>query len=109
MTPAGARGRKILFRVASITTDQGVETESFGDGPQAWARVTFGSGAERREAAAAGSVQAATFRVLSNAAVRAVTRRGRIVFDGDEWGITAIAPVGPQGAEIEFTATVRMG
>jgi hypothetical protein len=69
--------------------------------------VLFGNGSERREAAAAGGVQTAMFRCLSNTSLRSVTRRDRIVFEGVQWGISAISQVGAQGHEIEFTATVR--
>ena len=107
---AGQFDRMIQFRVATVTTDEeGVEVESFADGVRAWARVMFGSGAERREASAAGNVQTATFRTLANLSTRSITRRDGIIFDGNFWGIDAISPVGPQGNEIEFTAKVRNG
>lgn len=106
---AGRRDRQIQFRVATTATEagSGVEVETFADGPRAWAQVFYGSGSERREAAAAGGVQTATFRCLSSASLRAVNRRDRILFDGVEWGISAISSTGAQGHELEFTATVR--
>ena len=108
-TAAGNRDRQIQFLRSVVSTEagSGVENESFVPGARAWAKVLFGTGSERREAAAAGGVQTATFRCLSNSALRAVTRRDRILFEGAEWGISAISQVGSQGHELEFTATVR--
>jgi SPP1 family predicted phage head-tail adaptor len=106
---AGKRDRKIEFERATVTTEagSGIETETFVSLTFAWAQVFFGTGSERREAAAAGGVQTATFRCLSNSALRGVTRRDRILFAGAKWGISAISQVGAQGHELEFTATVR--
>lgn len=107
---AGQHDTPIGFRIATVTEDAvGVEREVFVDGTNAWARVSFGTGSERREAAAAGAVQSATFRVIASNATRAITRRDLIRYEGEDWGIASIAQVGPQGAEIEFVATVRKG
>lgn len=108
MIARGRFDRRVQFRLlASVRNGMGIEQESWTDGPSAWALVTFGTGQERRAAGASEAAQPATFRVRSCAALRAVTRRDRIAFDGDEWGITSIAPVGAQGGEIEFTAVRR--
>ena len=108
MIPAGERDRKIAFHAIVVTEDGlGTETEAVASDPvaQAFAKVLFGTGQERRDAAAAGAVQSATFRVLSTAAIRTVTERHIIRGLDADWGIVSISPVGPQGAEIEFTAT----
>lgn len=108
-TASGSRDRSIQFLRSVVSTEggSGVESEAFVPGARAWAKVFFGTGSERREAAAAGGVQTATFRCLSNSALRAVTRRDRILFEGTEWGISAISQVASQGHELEFTAMVR--
>lgn len=106
---AGRRDRQVQFLRATVDKEagSGIETETFEPFARAWAQVFYGSGMERREAAAAGGVQSATFRCLTNSTLREISRRDRILFDGVQWGINAIAQVGPQGHEIEFTATVR--
>lgn len=111
MAGVGDYDRLIAFHAATLAEDAlGVETETFGSTPaaQSWAKVLFGTGQERRDGAAAGAVQTATFRVTAmDAAVRGITTRDIIRFDGADWGISSIAPVGPQGAELEFAATRR--
>lgn len=110
MRKAGAADRKIQFLQATVTANAlGNEVETFAPVGFAWASVTFGSGSERREAASISAEQSIVFRVLSNSMVRAITRRDRIVFDGDAWGIKSISAVGPQGHEIEFGATFVEG
>lgn len=102
----GQYDRIIGFHTVTVGEDAlGTETETRTLAEQAWALVRFGSGSERRDAGASGAVQMATFRVLSTPALRGVTQRDQVQFDGAWWGITSIAPVGPQGSEIEFTAT----
>lgn len=110
-TPAGARDRKIRFeRTAPTEDDAGVEVPGAPVLIQAaWAMVRFGASAERRQAAVEGASQVATFRVLSTAALRGVTERDHIVFEGDSWSIVGIARIGGDAHEIEFTATVRKG
>lgn len=105
---AGKRDRKITFYPVTTTEDAlGVEIEADGSPVSAWASVLFGTGAERRELAQAGSAQTATFRVLSTASLRTATERWEIAFLGARWGIVSIVPIG-EACEIEFTA-VRKG
>jgi head-tail adaptor len=104
---AGKRDRKIAFYPRTLGQDAlGVETESDGTAVLAWANVRFGTGAERRDLAQAGSMQTATFRVLSTASLRTVTERWQIQFLGARWGIVSIAQLG-EADEIEFTATKK--
>ncbi len=105
--PAGKRDRKIAFYPRTVT-EGGLGTEVEADGAPvfAWAHVRFGTGSERRELAQAGSQQAATFRVLSTAALRAATERWEIEFLGSRWGISGILPIG-EASEIEFTAVKK--
>lgn len=107
----GNADRLVSLLTRSVTVSAlGGDVESFSAavGGSFWAFVRYGSGAERRDAAAAGSVQPATFRAVTNAVLRAATTGDRLSFDGAQWGISAIAFVGPQGGEVEFTA-VRIG
>ncbi len=69
---------------------------------RAWARVIFGRGSERRQAAREQVVQAATFIVLSEIRTRAVTADDhRIVHKGALWDVVAPGIANSKG-EIEF-------
>lgn len=107
MRGAGGRDRLVAFVPQVVVVDAvGVEVEADGAPVRAWAKVLFGTGAERREAGAQAAVQTATFRVLSTAALRAASERWSIEFNSARWGITSIAPIG-EADEIEFTAVRR--
>jgi hypothetical protein len=102
---AGKRDRKIAFYPRAVVEGAtGTEREVDGAPIYARANVRFGTGAERREASQAGSMQTATFRVLSTASLRQATERWEIEFLGARWGISGIAPIG-EAEDIEFTAT----
>jgi len=112
MMRAGKRQFRIVFqRATEGTSTLGVEVDdAWEEIEQAKAAISWGSGAERREAAAENASQTATFRVLSTVALRGVTPRDhRIVYEGVGWDITGIAPVGDLHREIEFTATRSRG
>ncbi len=104
---AGKRDRKIAFYPRAVATGE-TGTERMVDGVpiHAWANVRFGTGSERREASQAGTMQTATFRVLSTASLRQADERGEIEFMGARWGISSIAPIG-EAEDIEFTATKK--
>lgn len=108
MLASGQRDRLITFQRATITRSTlGQETESWATTlGTAWASVLYGKGSERREAAAQGASNTATFRTLYNPTLAAVTEKDRIVFNGN-WNITSIALIGR--SEIEFTAVIRKG
>jgi len=108
-TGAGARDQRVIFQRCSVTEDaMGVEVPRWDDLEPAWAKVLYGTGAERREAGALSAAQTATFRVRSTAALRSVTPADRIFHsDGQAWNITSIAKIGRW--EIEFTAVVAAG
>lgn len=90
--PAGQRDQLITVQAATTTSDDhGGETLAWADVAKAWARVRFGTGQERREAAQEGGVQPATFEILPTAALLGVSIGARIVFDGSNWDITDIA------------------
>lgn len=109
MIGAGRRDGLVIFERATVgRSGLGVETEvPWTELCRAMARVLYGTGQERRDAAAQGSSQAATFRVLSNPDTRGVTTKDRISFAGLVWNITGWAPIGSH--EIEFTATTGKG
>lgn len=106
---AGQRDRLIQFRLPVTTRGPlGGETESFVDGPRAWAKVLFGTSSERRDAAGEGSAQTATFRVRATADLRAINGRCVIVLGAATYGVNGPpVAVGSQGHDLEFSATMR--
>lgn len=103
MIGAGKRDRRIVFERASTTRDEyNEEADDWSAIGSAKARVSFGTGAERRNAAAEHGEQALTLRVLSTATTRSVTLKDRAVLDGEALDLVGIAPLGRR--EIEFTA-----
>lgn len=106
---AGQRDRLVQFRLPLVTRAAlGGEVETFVNGPQAWAKVLFGTSSERRDAAGEGSAQTATFRVRATSALRAITGRCQIVLGGATYGVDGPpVAVGSQGHDLEFSATMR--
>lgn len=100
----GAFDRLITVQRATATVDDyGGETPTWANTEQAWAKVRFGLAGEQRNAAQEGGQQAATFEVVPTAALLATTLKDRIQFDGSDWDITEVAPLGRQ--TLRFTAT----
>ena len=100
-----SRHRDSLIKVerATVTQDDyGEEIETWAQAFQEWARVFYGRGNERREAAADRSEMPITFSVLANINTRTITARDRIRYDALIWNIEGVAPV--TRGEIEITA-----
>lgn len=97
------RDRLIQIERATLAQDnygEQIETWAFQFGE--WARVIYGRGNERREAAAERSEMPITFVMLANSNSRTITARDRIQYDGLVWNIEGVAPV--TRGEIEITA-----
>lgn len=106
MLAAAKFDRKVQFLRATVTRNAlGQEMTAFAvfSGGAAWAAVRWGSASERRDSAAQGAAQSATFRVRATAALLSVTVKDRLRFEGSDWGILGRASVGAQGSELEFT------
>ena len=100
-----SRHRDSLIKVerATVTQDDyGEEIETWAQAFQEFARVFYGRGTERREAAADRSEMPITFSVLANINTRTITARDRIRYDALIWNIEGVAPV--TRGEIEITA-----
>jgi head-tail adaptor len=99
----GKRDRLVTFERATVTTDDhGGETLTWAELVQAWARVRYGTGQERREAAQERSDQVASFECIWTPTLATVAVTDRISFGG-AWDITSAALVG-LNREIHFTA-----
>lgn len=110
-TAAGDRNERITFQRAATT--RGALGGKNAGAPASlgtrWAKVLWGTGAERRAAAVEQGVQAATFRVLADSVTRGVLDTDSIlhVRSGLTFDITGIAPIGR--TDIEFTGTASRG
>jgi head-tail adaptor len=103
---AGKRDCVIAFIAATDTTDDYNATVEDWDDPTTLAtrnaRVTFGTGQEKREAAQQAASQSATFECVRSPTLDAVPMTARISFDGSQWNITERAPLDRK--TIRFTA-----
>lgn len=105
MTGAGQLNRRIAFeRGGAVRNPLG------GKAPLDWtalgsrlAKVLYGTGSERRSAGTEGAAQSATFRCRNDGLTATVTVKDRIAFDGLNWDITSIAPIGRAPGYIDFT------
>jgi head-tail adaptor len=68
----------------------------------AWARIKYGTGQERREAAQERMIQSATFECDWNTTLATVAITDRITFESESWDIVSKAPLGHR--EIHFAA-----
>jgi head-tail adaptor len=101
---AGARNSFIVFSRATAGQDEyGEEVSTWSDLGKEWAKVHYGRGDERRQAAMEQGQLPATFVVLDNPMARSVTLKDRITFDEGDWDISANTPGKP--GEREITAT----
>lgn len=104
MIEAGVRDRLISFERATTTTDDyGDEVETWAEQATAWAKVLFGTGQERREAAQESASQVASFLVNWTPTLAQIGTTDRIQFDSAAWDITSVAPVGRHD-ELHITA-----
>lgn len=110
MMDAGQRKTSITFERKAVVQDGvGEEIETWGPLGARLARVYWGKGEERRQAAAEQGSQTASFVVLADSLTRTITVVDRIALDGSTWDITAITPIDSNGlvaaGEIEFVAS----
>lgn len=109
MTKPVERDNKVAFYRPGAATENAFGEPVAGTPvliANAWAKVFYGEGAERREAAIEGASQPATFNVLTNADLRGVKVADAIQHDSFSWDIISIVPMGR--SEIEFTAVRRL-
>ena len=109
MHGAGVRDRKIVFQRFTSTRDGlNAVVKTWATYATEWAAVSYGTGAERREAAQEKGSQAATFWVPRNTLTAALTLKDRISFDGMLWDIVSKVPT-HDNSEIEITAVASSG
>lgn len=107
MPSTGERDRLITVQRATVTVDEyGGEIEAWEDVQQTWARVRFGRAEEKRQAAAEGGQQSATFEIIPTNSLLAVTLKESILFDGDRWDLTEVAPLDRQTLRLTAVRSV---
>ena len=92
----GAFDRLVTIqRAATTTNDYGEEIPgAAATVAEEWARVRFGPAGEKREAAQEEGAQAATFNFIPTDELYGVRMTDTLNFDGSDWDITEIAPLG---------------
>lgn len=105
MLAAGELRDRIVFERDTPTRNGFNEIVSaWSEYAKAWAKVTYGTGQERREAAQQAASAPATFRVRLNAATSGLTTQDRIAFNG-LWDISSIVPFERDAFDITATRT----
>lgn len=100
---AGEYDKRVVFeRDAPSTNGFNERVPAWAEFARAWARVTYGTGQERRAAAQESADAPATFRVRRSAATAALTVRDRIGFEGI-WDISSIVPFRREAFDITAT------
>lgn len=102
----GARQHRIRIERATVAKVDGEGIETWAPLTEAFARIQYGTGRERREAAQEVAVLPATFWILDTPKTRAVTPKDRIVFQGT-WDIIENSPAGGLNRERRLTAIKR--
>ncbi|MFC0684632.1 phage head completion protein [Novosphingobium clariflavum] len=106
MPGAGKRDKLVkLQRYTATEDDYGEDNPAtwpeFG---QEWARIIWGRGSERREAAQMQAQQAATIQVLDNSNTRSLRAKDRFAWNGMNFDIAA-SGVPVNRGELEFVVT----
>jgi SPP1 family predicted phage head-tail adaptor len=103
--PAGDRATLVTFERGTPSSDgYGGETLTWASIERAWAKVLYGTGSERRQAAQEGADQAVTIMVNWTPALADVVPKDRASFDGFAWDITSPPARVGQNNELHFTA-----
>lgn len=104
--PAGERPTLATFeRGTASTDDYGGETLSWSTLTTARAKVLYGTGAERRQAAQEGAEQTATVLCNWTPTLAIVGAKDRVTFDGAQWDIAS--PPARVGLNDELHYTVK--
>lgn len=105
MTDPGQRPHLVLVQRRGAEVDDGYTKQPGGWDPytRGYARIRYGTAAERREAAQDAATQAATFEFDWSPKLAAVLPSDRLVVFGTAWDITSAVVIGMQ-EEVHITA-----
>jgi SPP1 family predicted phage head-tail adaptor len=102
--PAGERTTLVAFeRGTAATDDYGGETLTYANVATVAAKILYGTGAERRQAAQERAEQAATVMVNYTPTLASVVTKDRCTFDGFQWDITSPPARVGLNDELHFT------
>lgn len=105
MIPAGERTTLVTFESGTPTEDDyGGETMAWGTLATVMAKVLYGTGAERRQAAQEQAQQAATIMVNFTPSLAGVVTVNRARFDDATWDITSPPARVGLNDELHFSA-----
>lgn len=99
-------------RLITVERNGGTTESAFGEITASWAtystfyaKIVYGTGAERRATANEGAEQTATFYLEEGATANAITTEDRINYNGDIWDILNVSPF--ERASVDLTAKRR--
>ncbi len=103
---AGERTTRVVFeRGVATTDDYGGESLAWGVVATVQAKVLYGTGQERRQAAQEGSDQPSTVMVHWTPALASIGAKDRASFDGTVWDIASPPARVGHNDELHFSAT----
>lgn len=110
MIPAGERTTLVAFQAGTpqsddYTSEASIDWDTLTLDVSVMAKVLYGTGAERRQAAQESAQQAATIMVNWTPTLASVVAKNRVTFDGADWDITA--PPARVGLNDELHFTVK--
>lgn len=109
MTDPGQRPHSVAIQQQGPPTDDGYNPipGAWSTIATAWARVRYGTGAERREAAQENATQAATFEFDWSPETAAIRPTDRLVCFDTAWDVASAVTVGAN-AEVHVTAVANL-
>lgn len=108
MIPAGERPHYVKVQTKTVTTDDyGGETASWTTAAFAWARVRYGTGQERREAAQENASQVATFEMDWSPTLAAIRPDDRLYCFDTAWDVASAVVIGGN-EEVHVTAVANL-
>lgn len=108
MTDPGERPHLVTIQRATVSADDyGGEVRTWHTHATAWAKASYGTGQERREAAQENASQTATFMFDWSPTLAGVTASDRLYIFDTVWDITANVTIG-QNRESHITAVANL-
>lgn len=108
MTDPGERPHFVTIQRATVALDDyGGEVRTWYTYTTSWAKIAYGTGQERREAAQENASQAATFMFDWDPTLAGVTAKDRLYIFDTVWDITANVTIG-QNRESHITAVANL-
>lgn len=108
MIPAGERPHLVIVQQAvTVTDDYGGETKTWHEIARAYARVRYGAGQERREAAQESASIAATFEFDWAPVLAAMRPTDRLYCFDTVWDVASAVTIG-ENSDVHVTAIANL-